>query len=84
MYHAIGKAEWEKLPSIFMNVDLAKQLDKNETWWCWTNTFPHAYRVKYDPSLGEEVPLMCTMNQGISFNKSTGYFTKFMQNVGYE
>lgn len=79
MYHAIGKEEWDNLPTMFLNSVLAEQLDKDENWWCYTNMTPHAHRTKYEPLLDEHAAIICEMKHGVSYSKSTGYFTKFMQ-----
>jgi hypothetical protein len=71
MYQAIGKEEWEALPNIIDNPDLAATLNGGETFWAYTYMFPHATRAG----------VTCTMEAGISYSKMTGLFTKYVQAV---
>ena len=65
MYHALGKEEYDKLPGLFTNSDLAKTLDGDQEWWCYTYMFPHNTR-----------DLTCTVDMLIKFRKSDGMFWK--------
>ena len=65
MYHAIGKDQYDSLPSMFANADFANTLSENSRWWGYTYMFQHRTR-----------DVTCTVEMWIQFTKSDGVFKK--------
>ena len=66
MYHAIGKEEWDRLPSLFQNAEFAATLETDTSWWCWTNMFPSI----------SQPGKTCMVDLKINLRKSDGSFKK--------
>ena len=68
-YHAIGKEEWDKLPSLFQNPELADKLEEDTEWWVYMYMFPSVSQP------GKTVGFDCL----IQFRKSDSSFKKVLK-----
>lgn len=71
-YHAIGKEEWEALPNIFSDPELARTLDVDANFWCYTYMFPSTAQP------GKH----CVIEAGVSYSRLTSLFTKYIRSAG--
>lgn len=89
-YHAIGKEEWQKLPGMFYNAELAETLDQDQIWWCHTEIKQQskfqvyisrdkngAYQKITVPRSG--TPELYTMEYFIRYTSRDGTFKKVMK-----
>ncbi len=72
--HAMGKEAWEALPNIFSDSKLAEGLEDGARLWSYTYMFPST----------AQPGRTCIMDAGVSYSRSTGLFTKWIQNAGVE